>query len=177
MLKSVFHSFQHLWICKKNDMTLSWKVFFRGSCTSGPCISDGRSQCTIWPHKHNPAHDNAHNTSVLSSKPSPLGGRGHWHAQRLSAQTAAGRYDDSLLLRRSFSRASRRDGDHPDAAPPERQRGALHLHQRSLEALPQEGGVYAHKQSRVNANVCLSKAIQLSFPLRYFIPRTASTTL
>lgn len=92
---------------------------------------------------------------------------------------AAGHDYDSLLhllLRRSFSRAARRDGDHPDAAAPERQRGALHLHQRSLEALPQEGGAcraLAGKARCARMQICSS----LFLFLRCFIPRTASTTL
>lgn len=45
----------------------------------------------------------------------------------------------------SLPRASSGDGDHPDAASSAHQWRTLHLHQRSLEAVSQEGGVHKHK--------------------------------
>lgn len=60
----------------------------------------------------------------------------------------------------SFSGASCRDGVHPDTASSGHQWRALHLHQRPLEALPQEGGVCSctqiqtHTRSRTLSLIC-----------------------
>ena len=63
----------------------------------------------------------------------------------------------------SFPGASCGDGEDPDPAPPEQQPGALHLHQRALEAVPAQRGA-AQRRPHVYTETRATPVTRLSIP-------------